>query len=394
MRIRDYVSRMFGKGVTWRVLCVASISLTSVLALTLSPSTAGSDSMVPFTPAIIARAGATNVFYVLSESNACRIRECLRLERSNNDGRTFFLETVPPVTPVHGGSVAPIDNLYFANPSDGYAEEFTSTGTEWATTSLFLTRDGGRSWAREFIGRHVSIFGFASTSRYFYALTEWCSVGGKGKCSHIQLNRSAVGTSKWKTLSLPRQIRKYWDAIQVAAFGSRVWLSTQNEDSAPFSPYLATSLDAGGSFTVAVQPRLSSVGSCGLLPVSEDILWAECDQGMMHGDIPYSRDGGVRWQYDQKSQLGSFGFGVFEPVGDVAYFINEMHSRTLFRSTSEAATPVVVGTIPGSFNWISLDITNDGEGLALSEDSEGSSPDLLWRIMDGGKHWSRVGIKG
>jgi hypothetical protein len=373
----------------WRVLCAASVFVISVLALTFSLSNVSSASKVPFTPAIIARAGMTNVFYVLSESNACSIRECLRLERSNNGGRTFFPETVPPITPVHGGDVAPIYNLYFANPTDGYAEEFTSTGAEWASTSLFLTRDGGHSWGRVSIARHVSIFGFASTSRYFYALTEQCSVGKKGKCSHIQLNRSSARTSKWSSLAIPRQISRYPGNIQVAAFGSRVWLSTQNEDSPPFSPYLATSQNAGSSFTVAAQPQLSSVGSCGLLPVSEEVLWAECDQGMMHGDIPYSRDGGVRWQFDQKNQLGQFGFGVFEPVGDVAYFINEMHPRTLFRTTSEAAIPRAVGTMP-SFTWASLDMTNGKQGLALSAGPGGSSLDILWRTTDGGEHWSRV----
>jgi hypothetical protein len=379
---------------TWRAPFAAAVVVASVLPLTSSLSTVSFASNVPFTPAIIARAGTTDIFYVLSESNACGIRECLRLERSDNDGRTFIPEAVPPVTPVLGGSVAPIGNLYFANPRVGYAEEFTSTGAKWATTSIFLTRDGGRSWARESVGAHVSIFGFASTSRYFYALTEQCSVGKKGRCSHIGLSRSSVGTSKWETLELPRQIRKYWDDFQIAAFGSRVWLSTQNQASAPYSPYLATSLNAGASFTVAVQPQLSSVGSCALLPVSDEILWAECDQGMMRGDIPYSRDAGVRWQYDQKSQLGSFGFGVFEPIGDVAYFINELHLRTLFRTRSEAATPVAVGTVPGSFNWLSLDITTAGQGLALSENSGGSSPDILWRVTDGGKHWSRVEIEG
>ena len=130
---------------TWRALFAAAVVVASVLPLTSSLWTESFASNVPFTPAIIARAGTTDIFYVLSESNACGIRECLRLERSDNDGRTFIPEAVPPVTPVLGGSVAPIGNLYFANPRDGYAEEFTSTGAKWATTSIFLTRDGGRS---------------------------------------------------------------------------------------------------------------------------------------------------------------------------------------------------------------------------------------------------------
>jgi hypothetical protein len=372
-----------GVGIT-----VAFVVLSSSLA-----NAGSAASKVPFAPAIVARAGTTNVLYVLSESSTCSVRECLRLERSNNGGRTFIAESVPPVTKVLGGTTAPIDNLYFANPNDGYAEEFTSTGAKWETTSLFLTHDGGRTWSTESIAPHDSVYGFASSSRYFYAVTEECTVGRKGRCSHIQLNRSAVGTSTWEKLQIPRQILKYWGGIQVAAFGSRVWLSTQDQDSAPFSPYLATSRNSGDSFTVAAQPQLSSAGSCGLLPVSEEVLWAECDQGMMQGDILYSRDGGSRWQFNQNSQLGRFAFGVFEPVGTVAYFINEMAPRTFFLATNEASTPRAIGVMPGDFTWMTIDMTNGKQGLALSQGAGGSSLDILWRTTDGGEHWTRVAFK-
>ena len=107
----------------------------------------------------------------------------------------------------------------------------------------------------------------------------------------------------------------------------------------------------------------------------------------MRGDIPYSRDAGVRWQYDQKSQLGSFGFGVFEPIGDVAYFIDK-NCTCVHSSVREARRQLRLPSapFPEDFNWLSLDITTAGQGLALSENSGGSSPDILWRVTDGGKH--------
>jgi hypothetical protein len=229
----------------------------------------------------------------------------------------------------------------------------------------------------------------ADSSRFFYAMTEQCP--SKGKCSHTLLDRSAVGTAKWTQLALPKQMLKYWSSVEIAAHGSKVWLTAQDLVSKPFSPFLATSFNSGGSFTVAVQPELSSVNSCGVLPISTEVLWAACDQGNMHGDVVFSPDGGARWQFNQKSQLGQFVFGVFEPVSkSTAYFINGMYPQTLFRVRSEAATPIAVAKMPNKLNWMSLDLTNGRQGVALSESSGGGFPYILWRTGDGGKSWSRV----
>jgi len=372
---------------------VASLLTPLVLAgsaLTFLPSTSSSATVLSvMSPAIVARAGSSDVFYVLWESTSCHLQRCLRLERSVNGGQTFSRVAVPPVTPVLGGNTSPISNLYFANPLDGYAEEFTSTGSKWSSTTLFVTFNGGRSWRRQVISSHASVFGMTDTSHFFYAVTERCSA--KGKCSHVLLNRSRVGTTKWTQLAIPKLILKYWGTIQVAAHGSKVWLSAQDQVSAPFSPFLATSLNNGKSFAVAVQPELSGSGSCGILPISGEILWAECDQGNMQGDVLFSPDGGARWQFNQNSQLGRFAFGVFEPLTkSVAYFINGMYPRILFRVGSEAASPRALTRMPNNFNWVSLDLTNGGQGVALSQGSGGGFPQLLWRTDDAGRHWSRV----
>jgi hypothetical protein len=198
---------------------------------------------------------------------------------------------------------------------------------------------------------------------------------------------------EWTQLALPKQMLKYWSSVEIAAYQSKVWLTAQDQVSKPFSPFLATSLNGGESFTVAVQPELSSVNSCGVMPISSEVLWAACDQGNMHGDVVYSPDGGARWQFNQKSQLGQFNFGVFEPVSkSTAYFINGMYPQTLFRVRSEAATPIAVAKMPNKLNWMSLDFTNGRQGVALSESSGGGFPYILWRTEDGGKRWSRVSL--
>lgn len=365
-------------------LILAGLTLTS---LPMASSSATVLSVM--SPAIVARAGSSDVLYVLWESTSCHLQRCLRLERSVNGGQTFSRVAVPPVTRVFGGNTSPISNLYFANPLDGYAEEFASTGSKWSTTTLFVTSNGGQSWRRQEIAPRSVISSMASSARFFYAMTEQCPA--KGRCSHQLLSRSKVGTVRWTQLALPKQMLKYWSSVEFAAYGRKVWLTAQNQVSKPFSPFLATSLNSGESFTVAVQPELSSVNSCGVLPISSDVLWAACDQGNMHGDVVYSSDGGARWQFNQKSPLGQFYFGVFEPVSkSSAYFINGMYPQTLFRVRSEAATPIAVAKMPNKLNWMSLDLTNGRQGVALSESSGGGFPYILWRTDNGGSHWSRV----
>lgn len=372
---------------TWLLtpLILAGLTLNSLLPI---PSSSASVLSV-ISPVIVARVGSSDVLYVLWESPSCHLQQCLRLERSVNGGQTFSQVAAPPITPVFGENTSPISNLYFASPLDGYAEEFASTGSRWSTTTLFVTSNGGQSWRRQEIAPHSVISGMASSSRFFYAMTEQCPT--HGRCRHQMLNRSKVGTVKWMQLALPKQILQYWGSVGISAYGRKVWLTAQDQVSKPFPPFLATSLNSGESFTVAVQPKLSSVNSCGLLPISSEVLWATCDQGNMHGDVVYSTDGGARWQLNQKSPLGQFYFGVFEPVSkSSAYFINGIYPQTLFRVRSEAAPPVAVATMPNTLIWMSLDFASERQGVALSERSGGGLPYVLWRTGDGGRHWSRV----
>jgi hypothetical protein len=112
---------------------------------------------------------------------------------------------------------------------------------------------------------------------------------------------------------------------------------------------------------------------------------------MMQGDILFSNDGGAHWT--AKGQLNRFGFGLFDPVTtDSAYYINELHAGTLFHTIGGMAASHAIGTLPKNLYFVSLDMTSDNQGLALSQGPGGSSLYILWRTSDGGEHWSRVSI--
>jgi hypothetical protein len=374
-----------------RMLTVISIFLLVLVTSTTSVAGGANRVGVPFTPSLIARAGQSSVLYVVSQSTACTQRECMRLDRSNNGGETFFAVSMPPVTAIRGMNVPPISGLFFANPDDGYAEEYGSTGTKWTTSALFATFNGGRTWQSVAITPHPSIYGFAASSRYFYALTDQCTA--RGRCSADELSRSRVGTTKWTRLSIPRAIRKYSNDLQIAAFGSSVWLTTQQQSSAPYSSYVGTSVNGGESFTVRAQPLLQSANECDIQPASSAVVWAECDDGMMQGDILYSDDGGSEFGVEPHGKLAHFGFGVFDAVSpSIAYFINEQYPRSLFRTSSGSANARSVGTLARDTYWFQLDMTSGPYGLALSDGPGGSNLDRLWRTVDDGRQWSRVNI--
>jgi hypothetical protein len=381
----------FVQRATWRRVTVA-IALLAVSMLYASQHDAMANAANPkvLTPQIVARAGSSNVLYVLWTTPMCSARGCTRLERSTNGGQSFSTVSVPALTPVHRYTGPLISHLYFANPLDGYALEYSSVGPTWDTSTVFSTMNGGLSWQKELITPHAYVSGFASSGQHFYAITARCPSKAR-KCTHWQLDRSAVSSRTWISLPLPARLAAFNGSLDMAAYGDRVWLTTQEQSKSPYSPLLATSHDAGQSFTVTVQPDLTSVNECTLVPASSAVIWGACDQGMMRGDIVYSSDGGTRWVEDRTAQFGRFGFGVFDPLSfDVAYFINELHANTLYRTANETATPHVVGVVPKYRDFLSLDFANEVDGLALSQGPGGSNAYILWRTSDGGSQWSRV----
>jgi hypothetical protein len=113
---------------------------------------------------------------------------------------------------------------------------------------------------------------------------------------------------------------------------------------------------------------------------------------MMQGDIVYSSDGGTGWSEQRCCLLGHFAFGIFDPVSTgAAYFVNEMHPRSLYEVSSESSPPRLVGSTPTG-ELTSLDLTNGVRGVALSQGTGGSSLDVLWRTDDGGAQWHRVSL--
>jgi hypothetical protein len=341
------------------------------------------------TPQLVTRAGATDVVYVLLDSAASP--KLSAIERSTNGGKSFVKMGTIPITssPTPGTLLA--DQLIFPNVQDGYAVGPMITTAKGRSSTLYATFDAGRRWRVEQISPNTEIRQIAVSANYLYALTQRCP-DSTAPCTDLRLDRTPVSSRHWVTLPIPVPLSKYGSVMNLTAFGNNVWLSTQDQVSSPWNSYVATSRNSGGSFGVTIQPLLNSVTACGLDAMSQEILWAVCDEGMQAGQIPYSRNGGVHWTVDtSRSQLSSFAFGAFDPVTrDLAFFVNGRSPSTLFTVSSGTAEPAIVGRVPRAGSLTNLCFVNRDNGIGLFSGTGSEPSSALWSTSDGGVHWSKV----
>ena len=373
------------KRVVGRVRSVALLAIA--LGLITSTPASGSAASAAFegtgkNPVWLVRAGTSAVAFVLWRTS-CGNHQCFELQRTADGGRTFSPVSAPPIAPGRSSS-GDLSDLIFANPSDGYAVTRSGIGS----TDLYATFNGGGSWQREEIRADQSVEWITSTSTGFYAVVGACR-NPRASCGGWGLYRTPATASDWTGRPLPFRMGDGMAPPQVAASGSNVWLTGQQQ-LAPYKTFLATSNDEGTIFRVAEQRTLSSVNGCGLDAASPSVLWAQCDQGNMHGDIPLSRDGGARWTASQRNLTGLFAWGVFDPVSaSTAYFVNGMYPDRIYRVAAETLHTQAVGR-PPNFDLGSLVFVNRQVGLALSQPIGASSEQILYRTRDGGAAWQRV----
>jgi hypothetical protein len=331
-------------------------------------------------PVLVTRAGSSSVVFVLL-STTCGSHTCFRLERTSDGGQAFSLVKAPPIA-----GALPTGNLFaldFANPSDGYALAWGSG----ARTALFATFDGARSWHREVIRPYQRIEWMASTSTAFYAVSGTCP-DLKKSCGGWALDRTPASASAWTGRSLPFSTHGMQPPT-VAAYGTSVWITGQQQ-TAPYLSLLATSHNNDRTFTVAKQPALSSNNGCGLDPVSASIIWAQCNQGNMAGDIPVSRDGGIHWITLSGNLTGNFAWGAFDAATrKIAYFLNGWHSGSVYRISVQNGKTEAIGRPPFP-QLASLVFTSASLGLALSDQVGPSGRQILYRTSDGGVAWRHV----
>jgi photosystem II stability/assembly factor-like uncharacterized protein len=354
-----------------------------VAASPMTPPANGATAPKLVNPVMLVRAGESDVDYVIW-SATCATSKCYRMERLSDGGQSDVFVTAPPIR--SSKSSNNLSTLVFANPQDGYAVESAKLGSD-----LFATFNGGASWQKDQIRPHQVIIWMTATSTNFYAVTSECAIAGKA-CGNFQLNRSVLASKVWSDMPLPIDADHNTQPPDVAAYGPNVWLTGQQQ-AKPYKSLLASSRHYGQDFGIASVPTLQSVNGCEIEAVSTKDLWAQCDEGMMAGTVPYSDDGGVHWTVNQSGHLGQFHFGVFDPVSSaLAFFVDPLNKGVMYRVTNGAADFQAVGRSPDppTPGLLTLAFTNAKQGLALSYPSGDTFKQFLYRTENSGRDWVRV----
>jgi hypothetical protein len=357
-----------------------------LLVLGILPATmAHATTVLAPDPVYMTQAGSSGVLYVLWARTCSRNINCFELERSMDGGQTFTALTPPPIHFVRNATIGNLEDLVFANSLDGYAVKRTNG----VVTLLYATFDGARTWHQEVIAPAQAINTIIASSTAFYAMASFCPTSGASSCHQVRLERSAIGSGRWTNQSTVTLGFSHNEGEpSLAAFGPDVWLTLQ-EQNKPYHSLLATSYNEGRTFAVRTQPLLTSVSACQLSATSTITLWAQCDDGMMAGNIVYSSDGGAHWSVNQ-GESGAFMFGYFDPVTSFyAIYFDGNHLRRLERLTAATHTAVLVGRTPIQQQF-QLAFVNEHQGVALSYQFGNLNRQALYETSDAGQRWRRI----
>jgi hypothetical protein len=370
------------------IVIVLAVAATS-LATTRTVNAAMNPAPVPL---MLVRINETSTVYVVSTSSyfdpahpsACDPQDCYLLKRTTNNGASFTLLNLPPVSYQKNSIAGNLVNLEFANSLDGYA-----LLREGVFLTLYVTLDGAASWHRQSIARGEQILALVADRNQLFALIAHCA--NNHTCTDLRQARSTPAARTWTVATLPRTFPHsfYQNYFGIAAYGPNVWATIQG----PKSPVVYTSHDQGRTFTVSLAPSLGSVTACSLTADSARALWAQCPTGMMVSFF-HSGDAGVHWtNIDHRGYSGTGG-GYFDPVsGSLAYLdygqTGPSRPKNLFRITNagRVSTPAGVLRCNDVFGLVFTDLHH---GLAIcSQGYTLASTDLL-RTSDAGATWRRV----
>jgi hypothetical protein len=350
-----------------------------------NPASASSTSPSPaqMTPVTLARVPGSSIVYLMGYVT-CGPKLCVRLARTTDNGATFTTVTPPPVA---GGTQVRYVNSYelvFANRDVGFAE----VGLVSPST-FYVTFNGAKTWHEEKMPFGNRIEGFATTSKYVYAVTvkfEKKLNEGDGGNKDYRLARSPLTSLHWSSTPIPNSNFTWGFLGPIAAFGSNIWISEQRSHE-----LLVRSQNYGKTLTTLVlpYPALTSVAGCALTATSLVTLWAQCPTGMQI-QFYYSDDGGARWTLiDPVSQISGAGGGYFDPVSsNLGYLDVGLFSDDIYRITNDAHSAKFVGAFKCA-GVNPLVFTSEADGLALCGGNY-DPPSRLFRTTDGGATWVHV----
>jgi hypothetical protein len=367
---------------------MAVVSTLVVTGLPSANSASASAAENSFSPRMLVRVGSSAVIYVVGYG-PCAKGLCLELLRTNDNGARFVDRTAPPTKAIKYSLVGSLDELVFANALVGYALE-GGDGVDNAA-SLYATFNGARSWTKVQTPAGQQLSRLAASTSAVYAVMMHCAKQSDGNvaCTNYRLVHSSLSATHWTASPLPHGHYSFGFLGNVAAFGSKVWLS----EGAKWS-LLVSSSNHGASFTTYTPPfpALASVAGCDLTATSASVLWSACPTGM-EVSFAHSSDAGTKWNEVPTRQFMGTGGGYFDPVSSNVAYLDYGGSRPLYRVSDAGRHVTDVGTLQCSkvnSSIAAITFTSPREGLAICESQGLSTSTELERTSNGGATWRHI----
>lgn len=287
----------------------------------------------------------------------CSSPPCTSIVRTDDGGRTFVGVPAP--------RTAAVTQLRFADPSDGFAYN----------TQLWVTHDGGATWAQADVGGAVT--DLEISGGYAYAVER--SSNGVGR-----LLRSPVHGGPWTVLpGAGDAFTGLW------AHGSDVLL--EGSSSAGAGDELLVSHDSGATFARHAPPPNVA---CGFEEPAAAVIWAHCATGMLSGVWRSTTDGqswvpsGTPTSQGSLPQMpNSASFGAASATSAVVGY------KQLYLTTDGGTTYSKVSGPSDITWWQYLGFTDPTHGVALGYvGSQSAANERLYYTTDGGHSYHRVPI--
>jgi photosystem II stability/assembly factor-like uncharacterized protein len=347
MHIRPIRARLIAGATVLLLAMLMGISAVVAVPTSASPSSessSGESEPVGFEPAAVSFI-STSRGWALGRVGCA---DCAGL-RITKDGGRHWAPLPSPRVPIayYTGASSAVSDIVFVDPANGFL----------FGPSLLSTHDGGRSWRRQSLPPVQTV---AVGAGYAYALTRPRTVG------HVVLWRAAIGSDRWKRLSLPPAAAPLPSAnrgLQLAVEATAVVL-LQTGYNGPTDP-----------------------------GVTRNML----------GRLWFSRDFGARWQPRAAPCTAADGGAALIGIARgrpqswlIDCFSNEQSS------VEQNTQHHLYGTVNAGASWVRLSdptrhnlpalLANNGAGAAVLA-TEGVR-DTLVGTFDGGRRWHRLLVSG
>lgn len=303
---------------------------------------------------------------------------------TTDGGKTWSVTgTLPAPIPNSSSGTNGVFEIRFATASLGWA---------YGPGDLYLTANGGRTWAKQSIpGGGKDVIGLATSAAGSYAIVSPCAYLN-GFCTTKPLTLWHAVSRIWRKVPVHLPIS---DAAQVSALGKAVYVADATETtntlfaSTDGTHFTARTTPCGGSMHLQISQVAPVSGS------HVDVLCSG-DAGFSQADKEVFRSVNAGKTFTSAGTMGPYGIQselAVSPSGDIAVASSSDGSFMYVNDSGRTTWNMIIGYSDGGSGWNDLIYTGDNEAWVIyAPDNTFASLGKVYVTRDGGRHWNLVAV--